>query len=410
LLRRLCGASTELTLAPGGADARIKADQGQVEQVILNLAVNARDAMPEGGRLAIETGEMTLDDAFAEAHRGARPGPYVFLRVRDTGVGMDSETCARAFEPYFTTKEGSGGTGLGLTTVYGILKQTGGYVWMESEPRQGTTITAYWPAVPSEPASVEAAAEKAAATDGPETVLVVEDEESLRNLAREYLQSTGYHVLLASNGAEALAIADKQRGPIHLLLTDVVMPRLSGNTLAERVLGQRPKTRVLFMSGFTDSALVRHGITSGEVDCLLKPFTANTLLQKVREVLDRGSASAVEAKLAEASSPDADTEQLVNTKRMGRGPVRLACRKGLISLGANLAEAVVSVCPEEQSGLPLPRIDKGQDVELVVRQTPDGPVRQPAQLLWVIPQPDGCYRVGLRFRRRVNLAELQPSG
>ena len=285
MLRRLGGASTELTIAPGGVDARIKADQGQVEQVILNLAVNARDAMPEGGRLTLETSEVTLDDQFVQAHRGARPGRYILLRVSDTGVGMDTETRVRAFEPYFTTKEASGGTGLGLTTVYGILKQSGGYVWIESEPNKGTVVSVYWPCLPAEPAGAKAAADKVAAGDGPETVLVVEDEEALRNLAREYLQISGYQVLMAANGPEALAIADKHRGPIQLLLTDVVMPGMTGWELAKLLTIRHPEIHVVYMSGYTDDAIVRRGLLDPSVVFLQKPFTLEALSRKLKEVM-----------------------------------------------------------------------------------------------------------------------------
>ena len=285
MLRRLCGASTELTLTPGPVDARIKADQGQVEQVILNLAINARDAMPQGGRMTLETNEVTLDDDFVSLHRGARPGRYVLLRVSDGGVGMDPETRARVFEPYFSTKGASGGTGLGLTTVYGILKQSGGYVWVESEPGKGTAVSVYWPCLPVSVLDAEKVADRAAAADGPETVLVVEDEEALRNLAREYLQSSGYNVLLASSGTEALAIADKHRGSIQLLLTDVVMPGMTGWELAKLLTIRHPEIHVVYMSGYTDDAIVRRGLLDPSVVFLQKPFTLDALSRKLKEVM-----------------------------------------------------------------------------------------------------------------------------
>lgn len=284
LLQRLTGASVEVVMAPGAFDGRIKADQGQVEQVALNLAANARDAMPEGGRLTFATSEVALDEEFCRTHRGARPGNYVLLSVNDTGVGMDSDTCARAFEPYFTTKEGSGGAGLGLTTVYGILKQGGGYVWVDSEPSRGTTVQVYWPCVPVETRGAGVAQEERAGVDGPETVLVVEDEEALRNLAREYLQSCGYKVILANGGSEALAIADKHRGPIRLLLTDVVMPGMTGWELAKLLTIRHPEIRVVYMSGFTDDAVVRRGLLDPSVVFLQKPFTLEALSRKLKEV------------------------------------------------------------------------------------------------------------------------------
>ena len=285
LLRRLAGAGVELAVVPGSFNGRIKADQGQVEQVILNLGVNAREAMQEGGRLTIETSEVALDDEFARTHRGARPGCYVLLRVADTGVGMDSETCAHAFDPYFSTKEGSGGTGLGLTTVYGIVKQGGGYLWVDSELNRGTVMQVYWPCAPVEPAEVGASRGKTLAVDGPETVLVVEDEEALRSLAREYLQSCGYQVILASDGREAMAVADKHHGPIQLLLTDVVMPGMTGWELAKLLTIRHPEIRVVYMSGYTDDAVVRRGLLDPSVVFLQKPFTLEALSRKLKEVM-----------------------------------------------------------------------------------------------------------------------------
>jgi two-component system cell cycle sensor histidine kinase/response regulator CckA len=286
MLRRLIGEDIELaTLTPTGL-WNVKADRSQVEQVILNLAVNARDAMPRGGKLTIETANVELDNTYSHHHAVVAPGRYVMLAVADTGCGMDAETQAHVFEPFFTTKEKGKGTGLGLATVYGVVKQSGGYVWVYSEPGHGTTFKVYLPRVEETVAAEERMAEAEAPQRGSETVLLVEDEKGVRELAREYLEQNGYTVLEAENGARALEIASAHDGPIHLMLTDVVMQGISGRELAEKAAKIRPDMKVLFMSGYTDQAVIHHGLLSAETVLLQKPFTLNALAAKLRAMLD----------------------------------------------------------------------------------------------------------------------------
>jgi CheY-like chemotaxis protein len=263
--------------------------------MILNLCVNARDAMPDGGRLTVHTANVDLDEAAAARLSDARPGPYVLLEVGDTGVGMDAETRSRLFEPFFTTKEQGKGTGLGLSTVYGTVKQSGGHIRVESEPGRGSTFTVYLPRVatpvaPAErPAADPAAARAAEATLTPgrgETILLVEDAQRVRAVVREILEMSGYVVLEARHGAEALEISNRHAGAIHLLVTDVVMPQMSGRELAQRLATLRPELKVLYMSGYTDDAIVRHGVLASGIAFLSKPFTPDALALKVREVLD----------------------------------------------------------------------------------------------------------------------------
>jgi len=275
------------TLAPDAGTIRV--DPGQLEQVIMNLAVNARDAMPSGGMLTVETGNVDLDAAYLQAHPMAKPGRYVMLAVTDTGMGMDPATQARIFEPFFTTKDVGKGTGLGLATVQGIVQQSGGFIWVYSEPDHGTVFKIYLPRV-DEPASREDA-EAAEDVRGSETILVVEDVPAVRAVTREMLKRYGYQVLEAADGMTALQVAADFKDPIHLLLTDVVMPDLNGRDLAESFRTSRPATRVLFMSGYTDDAVVRHGILQEGISYLQKPFTPASLAKKVRTVLGARSAS-----------------------------------------------------------------------------------------------------------------------
>jgi len=286
LLRRLLGEDVELRTRLTPDLVTVKADPSQLEQVVLNLAVNARDAMPNGGKLTIETQNVELDAAYVRGHISAQPGPYAMIAVSDTGVGMDAATQARIFEPFFTTKEIGKGTGLGLATVYGIVKQSGGWIWVYSEPGQGTTFKIYLPrvteAVP--PAAVTPA--PPASVRGSETILLVEDDEMIRNLVQKVLQANGYGVLVAANGRDAEQVAGQHDGPIHLLVTDVVMPGMNGREVAERLAAARAGVRVLYLSGYTDDAIVHHGVLEPGVAFLQKPFTPAVLGRRVREVLD----------------------------------------------------------------------------------------------------------------------------
>jgi two-component system cell cycle sensor histidine kinase/response regulator CckA len=285
MLRRLIGEDVELvTLLESGLE-KVKADPGQIEQVIMNLAINARDAMPQGGKLTIETKNVFLDDAYARRHATVTPGHYVMLAVSDTGTGMDEETQAHIFEPFFTTKEQGKGTGLGLSTVYGIVKQSGGNIWVYSEPEHGTTFKIYLPVAgeTDESRREEVAAER---PQGTETILLVEDEEAVRLLLLDILDAEGYAVLPASNGRDALRVCEQHSGPIHLLITDVVMPGMSGRELAARLAEECGDAKVLYMSGYTDDAIIHHGVLDAGTNFLQKPFTPDAVARKVREVLD----------------------------------------------------------------------------------------------------------------------------
>ncbi|HEX2671411.1 MAG TPA: ATP-binding protein [Polyangiaceae bacterium] len=286
MLRRLLGADIELTSLPAAQLWNVRADPGQIEQVLMNLAVNARDAMPQGGKLTIEVKNVELDQDYADAHHEVSPGSYVRLAVSDSGMGMDRATVARIFEPFFTTKEKGKGTGLGLSTVFGIVKQSGGHVWVYSEPSHGTTFKIYLPRAEGVAVTNTAEVVVSRTTRGAETVLLVDDDDQVRAVARGILRRLGYVVLEASNGGEALMIAEQHPAKIQLLLTDVVLPRMSGRQIAERIAAMRPGIDVLFMSGYTDDAVLQHGILESGVAYLQKPLTSESMARKVRQVLD----------------------------------------------------------------------------------------------------------------------------
>jgi len=283
--RRLIGEDVEYRTVPAPGLGRIKADPGHIEQVIMNLVVNARDAMPHGGRLTIETAETVLDEAYTSQHLGMKAGPHVMLAVSDTGGGMDKATQQRIFEPFFTTKELGKGTGLGLSTVFGIVKQSGGSLWVYSEVGQGTTFKIFFPRTDEAETALAPKVELGTLL-GSETILLVEDEDQLRTVVRGILQRSGYHVLEAGNGGEALLLCQQHRGAIQLLLTDVVMPQMSGREIAERLQPLRPDMKVLYMSGYTDDAIVHHRVLAPGILLLQKPITPDNLLRKVREVLN----------------------------------------------------------------------------------------------------------------------------
>jgi PAS domain S-box-containing protein len=285
MLQRLIGEDIELVALLGPDLGRIRVDPSQIEQVVLNLAVNARDAMPEGGRLTIETQNVDLGEGYARTHADVEPGPYIMLAVSDTGHGMDATIQAQLFVPFFTTKEPGKGTGLGLATVYGIVRQSGGHIWVYSEVGQGSTFKVYLPRVSDPVDAVIGAPVLAPPPRGVETVLLAEDDDAVRALARETLQTSGYTVIEAAHPEAALRIAQTYAGVIDLLLTDVVMPGMSGRILADRLLPLRPGIKVLFMSGYTANAIVHHGVLDAGTAFLQKPFTPGALARRVREVL-----------------------------------------------------------------------------------------------------------------------------
>jgi len=287
MLQRLIGEDIQLDPVLDPALGRTKADPGQVEQILMNLAVNARDAMPDGGKVTIETANVDLDEQYASDHVTVKPGPYVMLAISDTGCGMDRQTQAQIFEPFFTTKALGQGTGLGLSTVYGIVKQSGGSIWVYSEVGKGTTFKIYLPRVDEEVRELQRTAPPAEFPRGTETILVAEDDETVRTLTIAVLKTLGYQILEAANGDIALLICRNVEREIHLLLSDVVMPEMSGRELVQRLAGMRPHMRVLYMSGYTANAIVQHEVLDGSVNFLQKPFTPSALAQKVREVLDK---------------------------------------------------------------------------------------------------------------------------
>ena len=285
MLPRLIGEDIAVTTKLGAAIGKVKADQGQIEQVLMNLAVNSRDAMPSGGKLVIETTDMVMDEIYVRHHPGAKPGKYVMLSVADSGVGMNSETLLHIFEPFFTTKELGKGTGLGLATVYGVVKQSGGYIWVDSELGKGSCFQIFLPRVEEAVTCVAQSALSSPVLRGNETILVVEDSEPLRKLAHSFLKERGFQVLTACCGEEALELVASSQKTIHLLLTDVVMPGMNGKVLADKLLRKQSSMKVLYMSGYTDSFIAGHGILEEGTHLLHKPFTEEILISRVCEVL-----------------------------------------------------------------------------------------------------------------------------
>ncbi|HVR69264.1 MAG TPA: ATP-binding protein [Vicinamibacteria bacterium] len=286
MLHRMIGDEIQLVTTLGAGIGRIRADPGQIEQVLMNLAANARDAMPRGGRLTLETANVTLDEAYARAHPEIQPGPFVMLAVSDTGVGMDASTLAHIFEPFFSTKAEGQGTGLGLATAFGIVQQSGGIIGVDSRPGLGTTCRIHFPRVEDDPPHPPPVVPDTPLPLGAETVLLVEDTEPLRVMIREILEEEGYTVLDFSDPEEALRSVSTSDAPVHLMLTDVVMPGLSGPDLAGKVRLARPEIKVLFMSGYTDEAMGLHGVLGAGTQFIQKPFATLALIRKVRAALD----------------------------------------------------------------------------------------------------------------------------
>jgi CheY-like chemotaxis protein len=286
MLRRLIGEHITLVSVPAADLGSVRADPSQIEQVLVNLVVNARDAMPQGGRLTIETANVDLDAAYAQDHLGSAAGAYAMLAVTDSGTGMDATVRAHLFEPFFTTKEVGQGTGLGLATVYGIVRQSGGHISVYTELGQGSSFKVYLPRVDRPAAAPSPAPGRPAAARGSETVLVVEDEPAVLSLTCRVLEAEGYTVLCASDGADALRLVERHGGEIHLLLTDVVMPGMSGRELAEQMIVRRAGIRILYMSGYPGDAAVHHGEFVRGSAFLQKPFSPDGLVRKVRETLD----------------------------------------------------------------------------------------------------------------------------
>lgn len=285
MLPRLIGEDIQLLFVPGQNLGKVRADPVQIEQVVMNLAANARDAMPGGGKLTIETSNVRLDETYVQRHSIVPPGDYVLLAVADSGMGIPQEHLAHIFEPFYTTKEEGKGTGLGLATVYGIVKQNGGFIWVYSEPRLGTTFKIYLPTAQSTIADVASAAGAQDSPQGCETLLLAEDEAAVRESTRDFLIQRGYTVLEAANGEDALRVSREYCGPIDLMITDVVMPKMSGPNLAEHLLAERPYMKVLFVSGYAENTVLRHGTIDVTARLLQKPFGLNTLARKIREVL-----------------------------------------------------------------------------------------------------------------------------
>jgi CheY-like chemotaxis protein len=287
MLRRVISEDIELETILAPDLGSVRADPSQLEQVIINLIINARDAMPAGGKIGIETANVLFDEEYVRTHLAVKHGPHIKLAISDTGIGMDAATRERIFEPFFTTKEAGKGTGLGLSTVYGIVKQSGGFIWVYSEPGHGTTFKIYLPRVDESSPEADLGDSGERKINGTETILLAEDDDAVRGLARELLEARGYQVLEAANGGAALLHIENHVGAIEMLLTDVIMPEISGSELADRALKVRPELKVLYMSGYTDKSVVHRGIIEPDVNFIQKPFSSNDLTSKVREVLDK---------------------------------------------------------------------------------------------------------------------------
>jgi PAS domain S-box-containing protein len=408
MLTRVIGEDIDLVMVPAPSLGAVRADAGQIDQVIMNLAVNARDAMPAGGKLTIETSNVSLDEEYARFHAPLRPGDYVMLAISDTGFGMDSETQSHIFEPFFTTK-GPKGTGLGLSTVYGIVKQSGGYIWVNSEPGKGTSFKIYLPRVAerAEPAQVVASNDAAFAEPGTETILIAEDEANLRYLARQFLEKQGYKVIEAADGAAAMQIAVAHEGVIHLLLTDVIMPGMNGRELAQRISEIRPNTKVLYMSGYTENVIGHNGTLDAGVRLLQKPFTLRDLKSKVREVLDstpfpRDAAKSIRgAHPAAERAPDPSTlsraprfqlqlplkYRRLDEERWHEGETRNISRSGLLfdaedALQPSIQLEINLVLPAEIAGLsPTEVVCRGEIVRTVKAAGEEMPPALAAKIL-----------------------------
>ena len=408
MLTRVIGEDIELVMIPGPELGAVRADPGQIEQVVMNLAVNARDAMPRGGKLTIETNNVTLEETYNQHQATQKPGEYVMIAISDTGVGMDSETQSHIIEPFFTTK-GPKGTGLGLSTVYGIVKQSGGYIWVYSEPNRGTTFKIYLPRVTEfgEPVTPSLDAVRTITSPVYETILLVEDEGNLRRLAREYLELQGYRVLEAAEGTTAIQISKVHEGPIHLLLTDVIMPGMNGRELAQQLLQARPETKVLYMSGYTENAIGHNGTLDAGVTLLQKPFTLPALKAKVREMLDTPLPLEVSMSARAAHSPLARTRQklaspfraqrfalhlplkyrLVGENDWRQGTTENISRSGLLfraeeAIPPNAQLEINLVLPAEIAGLSAAEVVcRGEIVRTVAAETPTTPPALAAKIL-----------------------------
>jgi CheY-like chemotaxis protein len=286
MLQRLIGEDIELIMAPAPDLGYVRADPGQIEQVIVNLSVNARDAMPQGGKLTFKTANIDLDERYAQMHPDVQPGRYVLLSVRDSGEGMSDEVKAHLFEPFFTTKAQGSGTGLGLATAYGIIDQSDGHIEVSSQVGEGTTFEVYLPAAEAAAATSETTPEQEDMPSGTEMILLVEDEQPVRELVCRVLDRCGYTVLVAGHPQDAMTVSNTYPGEIHLLVADVVMPGMSGKALAEQLVVSRPQLKILYISGYTDDAIVHHGVLDEGVQLLQKPFAPPVLAQRVRDVLD----------------------------------------------------------------------------------------------------------------------------